>query len=96
MPALNRLIHEPVRLKITASLATLNNDMEVDFTFLQRQLKLTPGNLGAHIEKLEKAGYVKVRKTFVGRRPKTFLRLTVNGRHAYEDHIEALKEIIDT
>ncbi len=70
--------------------------MEVDFTFLQSQLKLTPGNLGAHIDRLEQAGYVRSRKTFIGRRPKTFLQLTVKGRRAYEDHVEALKEIIET
>ena len=94
MPSINKLIHEPARLKITASLAALDDDAEVDFTFLQSQLKLTPGNLGAHIERLEKAGYIRVKKVFIGRRPKTFLRLNVKGRRAYEDHVEALKEII--
>jgi DNA-binding MarR family transcriptional regulator len=94
MAEINELIHQTVRLKILAVLAGLKADAEVDFMFLRDQLAVTNGNLGAHLEKLESAGYIKVRKTFVGRKPRTFVSMTTAGRRAFEDHVEALKGIM--
>lgn len=96
MAALDKLIHEPARLRIMASLAAPGSDAEVDFSFLRDQLGLTDGNLGSHLGKLEGAKYIRIRKTFVGRRPRTYVRLTRPGRRALEDHIAALKSIIET
>ncbi len=96
MAALNKLIHEPARLRIMASLAALESDAEADFSFLRDQLGLTDGNLGSHLGKLEGAKYIRIRKTFVARRPRTYVRLTRPGRRALEDHIAALKSIIET
>lgn len=95
MASLDKLIHEPARLRIMASLAALEVDAEADFSFLRDQLGLTDGNLGSHLGKLEGARYIRIRKTFVGRRPRTYVRLTRPGRRAFEDHIDALKIIID-
>ena len=94
MGAINEMIHQPMRLKVMAALFALDSDAEVDFTFLRNQLELTDGNLGAHLEKLESAGYVAVRKAFVGRKPRTFLRLTRTGRRAFEDYVEALRDLM--
>ena len=94
MAEINEMIHQPIRLKVMAALFALDSDAEVEFTFLRRQLQLTDGNLGAHLEKLESASYLAVRKAFVGRKPKTFLRLTRTGRRAFEDYVEALRNVI--
>jgi DNA-binding MarR family transcriptional regulator len=61
---------------------------------LRKLLNLTDGNLGAHLAKLEEAGYVKIEKTFVDRKPRTFVIVTGKGRDAFEEHISALKKII--
>lgn len=88
------LIHQPVRLRITAALASTERDAKVDFAFLRDCLKLTDGNLGAHLSKLENAGYVRLEKTFVDGKPRTFAHLTSRGRDAFEQHVAALRSIL--
>ncbi len=94
MAELNELIHQSVRLRIMAALTALPEGTEIEFSALRDLLDLTDGNLGAHLRKLEDAGYVTVNKTFVGRRPKTFLSASPAGKQAFEAHVAALKEII--
>jgi len=94
MPELDPLIHQPTRLRIMAALVSLPEEDQVDFTFLQELLNLTPGNLSVHLQKLERAGYVAVEKTFVNRRPKTWVSATAKGRDAFAKHVAALEEII--
>ena len=94
MGQLNEIIHQPVRLRVMAAVVALDPGEQVDFTSLARLLEVTDGNLGAHLLKLEEAGYVKVEKTFVNRKPRTFLSATHKGRAAFEDHVGALKDII--
>jgi DNA-binding MarR family transcriptional regulator len=93
MPELDKLIHSPARLRIMAALVALETGSELDFTTLGKMLALTDGNLGAHLQTLEEAGYVKIDKTFVARKPRTFLRVTARGRGRFEEHVEALREI---
>jgi len=69
----DRLIHEPSRLMIMAQLYVVQS---ADFTFLLNQTEMTPGNLSAHLSKLEEAGYVEVTKEFIERKPHTALALT--------------------
>jgi DNA-binding MarR family transcriptional regulator len=94
MSEINEMIHQPIRLKVMAALFAMESDAEADFTFIRDHLKLTDGNLGAHLEKLESAGYLSVRKAFIRRKPKTFVRLSRAGRRAFEDYIEALRNVI--
>ncbi len=94
MPELDPLIHQPTRLRIMAALVSLPEGDRVDFTFLQELLDLTPGNLSVHLQKLEEAGYVAVEKTFVNRRPKTWVSVTAKGRKAFASHVAALETII--
>jgi len=94
MPEIDTIIHQPARLKIMASLMTLEPGEQVDFVYLRKILKLTDGNLGAHLAKLENAGYIKIEKTFIARKPRTFINATGKGRDAFEDHIAALEAII--
>lgn len=94
MAQLDNIIHQPVRLQIMSSLVSLDKNEQVNFTYLRKLLKLTDGNLGAHLIKLEDAGYIKSKKTFVARKPRTFIRATGKGRDAFTEHIAALKKII--
>lgn len=90
MHALDRLIHERLRLAIVAALAV---NEALTFTDLKRMLTTTDGNLSVHARKLEEAGYVECTKSFEGRVPRTDYRLTGAGRKAlsrYLDHMNAL------
>jgi DNA-binding MarR family transcriptional regulator len=94
MAELNEIIHQPVRLRIMAALTALDADNQMDFTTLRDLLEVTDGNLGAHLHKLEEADYIAVDKTFVERKPRTFVSATNAGRRAFRAHVSALEEII--
>ncbi len=94
MPDLDDLIHQPVRLRIMSALTSLTAREQVDFSFLKEKLGLTDGNLGAHLRALEDAGYILVEKTFVERRPKTFVAVSAAGRKAFTAHVAALQAIL--
>ena len=94
MPELNETIHQPVRLRIMAALVTLEAGNEVDFTSLRALLKVTDGNLGAHLRKLEEAGYIAVSKVFIDRKPHTFVAATASGREVFQQHVAALESIL--
>lgn len=94
MPRLDSLIHQPVRLQVMATLVAVRDGRQLDFSFLRDQLGLTDGNLGAHLRKLEDAGYVEISKTFVGRKPRTYVEATAPGRAAFVSHVEALEEVL--
>jgi DNA-binding MarR family transcriptional regulator len=88
--ALDRLIHERMRLGIVSALAV--ND-SLTFNDLKRVMHTTDGNLSVHARKLEDAKYVTCTKSFEGRVPRTEYKLTAAGRRALErylDHMEAL------
>lgn len=86
----DRLIHEPSRFNIMALLYVVES---ADFLFVERQTGMTPGNLSAHISKLEAAGYVAIAKEFVNKRPKTMLALTAAGRSAFEKYRQQMKRV---
>ena len=94
MAELNETIHQPVRLRIMAALMTLEAGNEVDFSYLRNLLEVTDGNLGAHLRKLEEAGYIAVNKTFVERKPRTFVAATAEGRKVFQEHVAALESIL--
>jgi DNA-binding MarR family transcriptional regulator len=93
MPELDKVIHVPARLRIMSALMPLGTSEQLDFRSLREILQLTDGNLGAHLQTLEDAGYIKVEKTFVNRKPRTYVRPTARGRSRFEDHVEALRKI---
>ena len=80
---LDRIIHEPVRLRI---MATLGGVATADFNFFVSTLGLSKGNLSSHVDKLESAGYVQVTKSFSGKVTNTQYALTAKGRKALEKH----------
>ena len=89
---IDKVIHEPARLLILAHLSVVEG---ADFLFLERQTGLTRGNLSTHLSKLETAGYVEIKKEFVGKIPRTLLRLTKQGKKAFQKYLESMKQVID-
>ena len=88
--ALDRLIHQRIRLCILSALAATDS---VSFNDLKRLLETTDGNLSVHARKLEEANYIACTKSFENRVPKTEYSITPAGRRAFErylDHMEAL------
>jgi DNA-binding MarR family transcriptional regulator len=92
LPTLDKLIHEPARLKIIALLYVVES---ADFLFIMRQTDLTYGNLSSHMSKLEDAGYIEIVKDFIGRKPHTMLRLTAKGQAAFEKYRKQMKQLIN-
>ena len=88
---IDELIHERVRLGIMSALAAGG---ELTFTELRDMLKATDGNLSVHARVLQEAGYVKVHKAFVDRRPRTTLALTGHGREAFQRYVARLEELV--
>ena len=89
-PALDKVIHERLRLGIVSALAV---NERLTFNELKHLLQTSDGNVSVHARKLEDAGYVACTKSFDGRVPRTEYKLTAAGRKALErylSHMEAL------
>jgi len=94
MTSLDKIIHQPVRLKIMSVLMELPLGDQIEVVYLRKMLNLTDGNLGAHLEKLEKENYIQIEKTFVDKKPRTYINLTKRGSQAFSNHVEALESIL--
>jgi DNA-binding MarR family transcriptional regulator len=94
MAELDEIIHQPVRLRLMAALVAIRTGESADFTFLRDLLNVTDGNLGAHLHRLEDAGYIELTKKFVDRKPRTFVAATALGRKVFRDQVAALEDII--
>jgi len=93
MAGVDRIIHEPARLVITAILYAVES---ADFLYLLRETGLTKGNLSAHLARLEEAGYVRIEKTFRGKVPQTICSLTDPGRTAFREYRARLRRAVDS
>jgi DNA-binding MarR family transcriptional regulator len=87
---LDEVIHAPVRFSVVAVLAGVD---EAEFALVRDQVEVSDSVLSKQVATLEQAGYVKVRKGYVGKRPRTWLSLTGRGRTAFTAHLAALREI---
>ena len=87
---LDEVIHAPVRFSIVATLAAVD---EAEFALVRDEVEVSDSVLSKQVSTLEQAGYVRVRKGYVGKRPRTWLSLTRAGRTAYTGHLAALREI---
>jgi DNA-binding MarR family transcriptional regulator len=67
----------------------------VDFSTLKENLNVTDGNLASHIKALEGEKYIEVKKQFLDKKPNTSYRATQKGKKAFEDHLNALEELIN-
>jgi DNA-binding MarR family transcriptional regulator len=92
MAKIDKLIHEPSRYTLMAYLYVVE---VADFLFLLRQTGMTWGNLSTHLSKLEAAGYVIIEKEFLGKKPHTTVRLTDQGRNAFEEYRGNMKRVLD-
>jgi len=88
---LDPVLHERVRLGIVVLLV---REGELDFQTLKRELGVTDGNLSQHLRVLEEAGIIRVKKRFVGRRPRTTYRLTEDGLKRFEIYLQGLQELL--
>ena len=88
---LNPLLHSELRLGVISILISVE---EADFVYLKQETKATAGNLSVQIDKLNKAEYIEVTKTFKGKMPCTLCRITPKGVEAFEEYVEALKTYI--
>ena len=88
---LDPVIHAPSRLNIVTNLYVVES---ADFIFLRNVTGLTWGNLSAHMSKLEEAGYVEVEKSIVNKKTHTVAKLTGEGRKAFEEYKEKMKEVL--
>ena len=87
---IDKLIHEPARLKIIAQLYVVES---ADFLFLMSQTGLSQGNVSGHLGKLEDAAYVKIEKGYIGKRPQTVISLTKVGRERFKEYINNMREL---
>ena len=87
---LDEVIHHPVRFSMVAALAGVD---EAEFSVVRDAVEVSDSVLSRQASTLETNGYVKLRKGYVGKRPRTWLSLTAAGRTAYERHLGALREI---
>ena len=87
----DELIHAPTRLSIVALLAATE---WADFKFIRENVGLSDSALSKQLTTLDEAGYIEIRKGFVGKRPRTSARLTKQGRAAFTLHVAALQQIV--
>jgi len=88
---LDPVIHSPVRLSIVACLAAAER---AEFGFVRDIVEVSDSVLSKQVSNLEEAGYVKVKKGYVGKYPRTWLSLTVAGRRAFDTHLVALAAVV--
>ena len=91
---LDRIIHQPVRLRIMTLLVSQPDSSRVAYTFIQRTLDLTGGNLTVHLRKLREAGYVAINKEFRDEKPSTWVRATDSGRQAFAGYVADLEKVL--
>jgi len=89
---LDRLFHEKARLGILTSLVSYPNG--IGFTQLRALCGLTDGNLSRHMQILEEAGLVELRKGFEGKRPHTNCRITDDGRNRFAEYLRVLEDVL--
>lgn len=92
LAAIDPVIHAPARLMVLTYLYVVES---ADYVFLIHLTGLTWGNLATHLNKLEEAGYVEVEKTYKGKKPQTFLRMTEKGRVAFRSYKQTLQQVLD-
>jgi len=89
---IDQIIHAPARLMVLTYLYVVES---ADYVFLMRLTGLTWGNLATHLNKLEEVGYVDIQKTFDGKKPKSILRMTEQGRDAFRAYKKSMQQVLD-
>ncbi|MFE9250646.1 transcriptional regulator [Streptomyces sp. NPDC007088] len=77
-------------------MAFLSGCAEAEFAAVREYAQVSDASVSRIASALEAAGYLRVRKGYVGRRPRTWLSLTPEGRAAFSGHLEALRAMAET
>ena len=85
------LIHAPARLMVMTYLYVVES---LDFVYLKRVTDLSWGNLSTHLTKLDDAGYVRMKKSFQAKKPKTMIQLTERGRKAFRNYKDEMQQVL--
>ena len=88
---LNKAFESRIRLGI---MSVLMVNEAVDFNTMKDLLEVTDGNLASHVKALEGLNYIQSSKQFIGRKPNTQYSITDEGRTAFQDHLNALEQLI--
>lgn len=88
---LNKEFESRVRLGL---MSVLMVNEWVDFTEMKNLLQVTDGNLASHSTALEKRGYIKIKKEFVGKKPRTSYQITATGKTAFQEHLAFLEKLM--
>ncbi len=88
---IDKLFESRIRLGIMSVLVV---NERLDFNSLKQMLDLTDGNLASHIGALEKNRYIKVNKTFIGKKTNTSYSVTASGKKSFNEHLDALEQLI--
>lgn len=88
---LDPLLHSELRLAVMSLLVGVES---ADFVYIRQETGATAGNLSVQIDKLSKAGYIAVEKSFRGKMPRTVCRITETGREAFAAYVEALRSYL--
>jgi len=89
--AIDDVIHGRLRLGVMAYLSTVS---PAPFNELKVKVNATDGNLSTHLSKLEEAGYVRIEKKFIDKKPRTNVHLTAKGRKAWIDYLTSLQSFL--
>ena len=89
---INQVIHAPARLMVITYLYVVES---VDYVFLMHLTGLTWGNLSTHLSKLEEAGYILIKKEFIGKKPHSTVSLTNQGREAFRVYKKSMQQVLD-
>ena len=92
----DEIIHQSLRLKIMAALFAAREQEPIEFGRLKALVEATDGNLGSHLATLEGAGYLRLEKEFVGKKPRTRAAITRAGTAAFLEHTTYLRSLIDS
>lgn len=92
LASIDPVIHAPARLRLVTQLYVVDH---ADATFLVNETGLTWGNLATHLRKLENAGYVTIDKRIEGRKPRTLISLTPQGRTAFDEYRTGLQAALN-
>jgi len=90
--ALDPLLHSQLRLAVVSLLLQFK---EAEFTYIKEKTNATAGNLSVQLDKLQKAGYIDIEKTYRGKKPLTKCRITKKGINAFESYVKALNSYLD-
>lgn len=91
MKELDPLLHSQLRLGVMSLLISVES---ADFTWLREKTNSTAGNLSVQLEKLSEAEYIRIEKSFKGKKPLTTCSITKQGLKAFEEYVSALKQYI--